>query len=371
MTQTIVIVAGNVRSLVANRGDLIWSWHDMGHTVKVAVPSYDFNDSIKVLPVEWKTISLRRAALNPLADLKALNEIRTAIRTWKPDVVFSYTAKPVIYGSLAAGLERVPRVYSMITGLGYARTGQGLKQRLALSAQRQLYRRALRVNNVVFFQNPDDEAVFLEEKLIGPETQRCRINGSGVNLDRFPLSLPAPDNPIVFLMIARLLRDKGVAEFVEAARILRGTGCRFVLVGPHDPNLPAAVSAAQLEEWKREGAVEFVGGVQDVRPYIKECSVFVLPSYREGTPRSVLEAMSMGRAIITTDAPGCRETVVDGENGFLVPVADVEGLVAAMKRFIENKELIHAMGLVSRRIAETKYDVREVNRIISETMGLA
>src|SRR5690606_30083769 len=147
---------------------------------------------------------------------------------------------------------------------------------------RQLYRRALRVNNAVFFQNPDDEAVFLEESLIGPKTQRCRINGSGVNLERFPLSLPAPDNPIVFLMIARLLRDKGVAEFVEAARILRDTGCRFVLVGPHDRSLPAAVSAADLEEWKRAGVVQLVGGVHDVRPFIKESSVFVLPSYREG-----------------------------------------------------------------------------------------
>lgn len=370
MTETILVVAGNVRSLVANRGDLIRSWQARGHKIKVVVPSYDFNHAIESLPVDWRTISLRRAGLNPVADLKALSEIRAAIRQWRPDVVFSYTAKPVIYGSLAASLERVPRIFSMITGLGYARTGTGPKQRLALQTQRWLYRHALRRNQAVFFQNPDDESVFVEEKLVGPSTQRCRVNGSGVNLERFPLRLPAPDCPVVFLMIARLLKDKGVAEFVGAARLLKDTGSKFVIVGPHDPSLPAAINLSQLEAWKQEGIVEFVGRVEDVRPYIEQSSVFVLPSYREGTPRSVLEAMSMGRAVITTDAPGCRETVVEGENGFLVPVADVNGLATAMRSFIQGKELIHRMGQASRRIAETKYDVHVVNRIISETMGL-
>ena len=366
----ILIVAGNVRSLVANRGDLIQSWYARGHDIKALVPSYDFNNAIKSLPIEWKTIALHRASLNPFTDLQTMFEIRMAIRTWRPDIVFSYTAKPVIYGSLAASMEGVSEIYSMITGLGYARTGTGFKQKLSLAMQRVLYRRALQVNKGVFFQNPDDESLFVEEKLIGSSVSRCRINGSGVNLERFHLSLPAPDSPVSFLMIARLLKDKGVQEFVEAARQLQGTGCKFVLVGPHDPTLPAAVSASLVEKWKEEAIVEFVGGVQDVRPYIERCSVFVLPSYREGTPRSVLEAMSMGRAVITTDAPGCRETVVEGENGFLVPVADANALVSAMRRFIQNKDLIHTMGQASRRIAETKYDVHIVNRIISETMGL-
>lgn len=370
MSQTILVVAGNVRSLVSNRGDLIRSWHARGHTVKAIVPDYDWNDSIETLPLEWATISLRRAGLNPVHDLVALREIREAITRWKPDVVFSYTAKPVIYGSLAASLERVPRIYSMITGLGYARTGKGFKQKVALAVQRQLYRRALRHNDAVFFQNPDDEALFVEELLLTESVKRCRINGSGVNLERYHLQLPAPDNPITFLMIARLLQDKGVAEFVEAARSLKHTGSRFVLVGPHDPSLPAAVPEADLEAWKKEGIVDFVGGVTDVRPYIKDASVFVLPSYREGTPRSVLEAMSMGRAVITTDAPGCRETVVDGDNGFLVPVADAQALARAMQQFIDTPELIHQMGLTGRRTAEEKYDVNIVNRVISETMGL-
>lgn len=370
MRQTILVVAANVRSLVANRGDLIRSWTSMGHRVKAVVPNYDWNPSIEDLPIEWTQISLRRQTFNPIADLTAYREIRQAIRAWRPDIVFSYSAKPVIYGSLAAAAERVPKIFSMITGLGYARTGSSFKQRLALAAQRQLYRQTLPYNDAVFFQNPDDEALFIEEKLLSPSVKRVRVNGSGVNLDYFDLRLPAPENPIVFLMIARLLVDKGVYEFVEAARRLRQRNVRFVLVGPHDQTLPAAVPLSQLEKWKTEGVVEFVGGVSDVRPYIERCSVFVLPSYREGTPRAVLEAMSMGRAVITTDAPGCRETVVNGKNGFLVPVKDVDRLVAAMQRFIHEPALIHEMGIASRHLAETKYDVRLVNETISRTMGL-
>lgn len=366
----IMVFAGNVRSLVANRGDLIKYWASLGHRIKAIVPAYDWNDSIERLPLEWETIDLRRASLNPLADLAAFKAIRRSINAWRPDTIFSYTAKPVLYGSLAAAKEGVPNIFSMITGLGYARTGRGLKQKLALSVQNQLYRRALRVNTAVFFQNPDDEQLFLKEKLISTSAKRCITNGSGVNLERFPLSWPPPEKPIVFLMIARLLYDKGVTEFVAAARELARPGLRFVLVGPHDPNLPAAITQDQLDNWKSNGAVEFVGGVSDVRPYIRESTVFVLPSYREGTPRSVLEAMSMGRPIITTDAPGCRETVDDGINGFLVPVGDHMALANAIKRFVDQPPLIQEMGMASRRIAEEKYDVKKVNAMITEVMGL-
>lgn len=177
----------------------------------------------------------------------------------------------------------------------------------------------------------------------------------------------------MFLVISRLLGDKGLIEFVAAATSLKARypEARFQLLGPHDPALPHAVPAFTVDAWRRNPAVELLGHQQDVRPFIERAHVYVLPSYREGTPRSVLEAMSMGRPIITSDAPGCRETVVDGENGFLVPPRTVEPLARAMERFLEEPALIPKMGLRSREIAEEKYDVRKVNAVIMRTMGLA
>lgn len=371
MGRRIVVIGGNVRSVVANRGDLIKSWTNRGHEVHVIVPHHGWNASIETLPVEWTTISLQRTGLSPVADLKALSEIRRVIRHLEPDIVFSYNAKPVIYGSLAATQERVPKIYSLITGLGYARNPKSFKQKVAFAVQERLYRHALQANSVVFFQNPDDEIFFVEKRLLGPATKRVLVNGSGVNLDQYPFTVPIPSEPVVFLFVARLLIDKGITEFVEAARRLRSRGAEFVVVGPYDATLPGSVPETFIKELEKDDVVTWVGGVEDVRPYLAKSSVFVLPSaYGEGTPRAILEALSMGRAVITTDAPGCRETVVPGENGFLVPTRDVNSLAAAMQMFIDNPSLIHEMGLASRRLAEAKYDVHKVNEAISNTMGL-
>ncbi len=223
---------------------------------------------------------------------------------------------------------------------------------------------------MVLFQNPDDRKALLSSGLISPKTSTVIVNGSGVDVARFaPAALP--DQPITFLLIARLLREKGISEYARAAAIIksRHLDAQFVLIGPLEPHLDA-IKEADIRGWVDEGTLTWGGAVSDVRPHIAASSVYVLPSYHEGTPRTVLEAMAMGRPIITTDAPGCRETVIEGQNGFLVPVRNVDKLADAMERFINNPSLLGVMGQHSRKIAETKYDVHLVNEVMLQAMGL-
>jgi glycosyltransferase involved in cell wall biosynthesis len=293
------------------------------------------------------------------------------LRRLRPDIVLAYTIKPVIYGSLACRLTGVQRCYSMITGLGYAfMGGVGLRQRLVGKLAPLLYRTALAGNAGVFFQNRDDLALFVNTGLLRAQHKALVINGSGVDTDYFrPAPLPA--GPVAFLLIARLLKDKGISEYAAAALAIkqRYPDTIFRLIGPLDPN-PAAISKEQTYAWHQAGVLEYLGEAKDVRPHLASCNVYVLPSYREGTPRTVLEAMAMGRPIITTDAPGCRETVTHGDNGFLVPVKDVGALAEAMQRFITHPEWIPRMGQRGREIAEIKYDVRKVNAAILRHMHL-
>ena len=234
-----------------------------------------------------------------------------------------------------------------------------------------LYRLGVSLTDRILFQNPDDESDFIQLGVVKDQSKVVRINGSGVNTESFPRKL-LPTGVPVFLFIGRLLTEKGIAEFVEAAAALnvRYPNARFVAVGPHDANLPHSVSGKTLERWRDGGIVEFIGGVSDVRIWLEQCTVFVLPSYREGTPRSVLEAMSTGRPVITTDAPGCRETVAHGLNGLLVPPRDAKALAAAMEQFLIDPSMIPRMAEESRRIAEETYEVRKVNRVILEAMEL-
>lgn len=304
-----------------------------------------------------------------LADLASLRALWRLFRELRPDVFLGYTIKPVIYGTLAAAVAGVPHRFAMITGLGYAFGRQEAKQRLVGGIARALYRLALARAERVFFQNPDDLTLFRDGGLLRSGEQAVIINGSGVDTDFFR-TVPLPSLP-VFLFIGRLLVDKGVREYAAAARVLRERHpqVRCLLVGWLDEN-PATIEAAELERWTADGDVEFLGRLDDVRPVFEQCSVYVLPSYREGTPRTVLEAMAMGRAVITTDAPGCRETVTDGENGFLVPVGDAVALADAMQRLVDEPALAERMGERGRRVAEDKYDVRKVNARILQTIGL-
>jgi glycosyltransferase involved in cell wall biosynthesis len=263
-------------------------------------------------------------------------------------------------------------MFAMISGLGYAfGEGGGLARALMRRLVGTLYRASLRHADGVFFQNPDDLADFQRLAIIGDRHKAIRVNGSGVDLGHYRSSPPRLEPP-TFLLIARLLKDKGIYEFVEAARRLRARHprARFCLIGPLDPN-PAAISARDLESWRAEGAIEYLGEAADVRPHLAETTAYVLPSiYREGIPRTLLEAMSTGRALITTDTPGCRETVRPGENGFLVPPGDAAALAEAIERFIARPDLAVSFGRRSRALAEELFDVRKVNAVMLEAMGL-
>ena len=370
------LVAGFSDSLIGFRKPLIIALFNKGLEVHVAAPELLANQTVilelTALGVVAHDISMQRTGMNPLADLRALLALWQLMRQIKPRYVLGYTIKPVIYGTLAAWLARVPQRFALITGLGFAFMGEEDNQRSRVRAVVQgLYRTALRHCHTVFFQNPDDEALFRQLKIVSAQANTCVVNGSGVDVAQFDVAPFSQQAAPRFLLIARLLGDKGVREYAQAAEQVKQQypDAQFDLVGWVDVN-PNSISQAELDQWIAAGTVNFLGRLSDVRPAIQNCSVYVLPSYREGTPRTVLEAMAMGRAVITTDAPGCRETVVGGDNGFLIPVKNADALAQAMLRFIEQPELIAQMGQRSRVIAEEKYDVHKVNAQMLKGMGL-
>lgn len=374
ITPRILLVASFPDSILHFRGPLMAALQRGGMEVHVAAPDLPPGSAWR-LPLEARGIGvhdipLRRAGMNPYADVLTLWHLWRLMRRLRPQRVLTYTIKPVIYGSLAAWLACVPQRYALITGLGYAFQGEGRRGAVRGLVQR-LYALALARVDKVFFQNDDDQALFRERGILAPGAASVVVNGSGVDVDDYNVE-PLADGAPRFLMIGRLLGDKGVREYARAARRIRAIHpqVRFGLAGWLDEN-PDAVSQQELDAWTADGTVEFLGRLQDVRPAIADCSVYVLPSYREGTPRTVLEAMAMGRAVITTDAPGCRATVRDGDNGLLVPVKSVDALVAAMSRFIENPGLAAKMGARARAIAVEKYDVHKVNEVMLREMGIA
>ncbi|WP_417315518.1 glycosyltransferase family 4 protein [Cycloclasticus pugetii] len=372
--KTFLLIASFPDSLIKFRGALLRALVAKGLSVHVAAPDISSAASVReelvLMGIQVHEIGLQRTGTNPLADLRAVLEMQRLMRKIKPDYVLGYTIKPVIYGSIAAWLAAVPKRFALVTGLGYAFTGEASGKRGVLRQLIQrLYRFGLSRCHKVFFQNPDDQALFRDLGLLSDVVPSRVVNGSGVDVAEYP-TRPFPD-ALSFLLIARLLGDKGVREYARAAQMVKRKHpeISFKLVGWIDDN-PDAIDPQELDEWVRSGTLEFLGKLADVRPAIEESSVYVLPSYREGTPRTVLEAMAMGRPVVTTDAPGCRETVEDGVNGFLVPVQSVDGLANAMARFVESPELMGRMGQSSRQIAEDKYDVRKVNDFMLSEMGI-
>ena len=315
MNPVFLLIASFPDSLINFRGALIESLISAGCEVHVAAPGLggapEISSKLRSLGVTIHNIPLQRVGMNPFKDLLLVLFLFRLIKNVKPSHVLGYTIKPVVYGSLAAWLSSVKHRFALITGLGYAFTGEaeGLRKVLR-TVIKQLYRFSLSRNSLVFFQNPDDEALFRELGILRPSISSCVVNGSGVDVTEYAVS-PLPERPS-FLLIARLLGDKGVREYAQAAAMLkqRFPAVTFKLVGWIDDN-PDAISQSELDAWVESEIIEFLGKLSDVRPAISESSVYVLPSYREGTPRTVLEAMAMGRPVITTDAPGCRETVVD------------------------------------------------------------
>lgn len=370
----LVILAGSAPSLLNFRGRLIAALVERGWDVVASAPDLDANVDARLrrMGVRYRPNRLARTGLNPLQDTRALLDLARWFRQERPEAVLSYTIKPVIYGTLAARLAGVQRVYCLITGRGHAlASGRAASTMLRMIASR-LYRASLKRSSLVMFQNPDDRAFFRRQRLLTKKTRTLVVNGSGVDLEHFA---PAPPRvePVTFLLIARLIWDKGIGEYVRAARALaaRYPDARFHLLGPADSN-PRAIPEPELAAWQRSGVITYLGATTDVRPFLAEASVFVLPSYYpEGVPRSILEALAMGRPIVTTNTPGCKETVDDGWNGFLVPARDAEALAQAMERFLADPALIAPMGACSRALAEQKYDVHKVNAHMLRAMGMA
>ena len=375
-----LMICSYLPSALNFRGKLLEAIQAKGYEIHVFAPYLtDFADELNQLQqlgYQVHEIPMQRTGTNPIKDLNTLMEMYRLIRQIQPDVVLCYTIKPVIYGTLAAWLARVPKRFALITGLGYAfQNVESGKRSLFQKMVYGLYGYALKHADKVFFQNPDDLKLFQDMHLLEANKPTVVVNGSGVNVQNFEV-MPLPLNAqgqvkASFLLIARLLGDKGVREYAGAARIIKAKypETEFHLVGWIDDN-PSAISQAELDTWVSEKTVNYWGKLSDVRPAIAASSVYVLPSYREGTPRTVLEAMAMGRAVITTDAPGCRETVSNGVNGYLVGVKSVDDLVQTMQYFVEDPKLITYMGQRSREIVLNKYDVHQVNKHMMTEMGL-
>lgn len=369
----IAIVASYAPSLLQFRGPLIKELVARGHKVLGVAPALDqkTHKGLTAMGAESVEFTLDRTGLNPLADLRSIRELTELFREWEPDVVMGYTPKGAIYASLAAARANVPRIVPMVTGLGYSfLPGGGLKGQLVRRVTERLYRRAFAVSHGVIFHNDDDARVLMAAGVVPRHISINVVRGSGVDLDHFR-EQPLPDiaEGLTFLMIARLVRYKGVEEYCEAAQRLFGQGvkARCLLVGPPE-NGPAAFPAEELLKFKP--AIRYLGPAEDVRRHLGRCHVYVLPSYGEGMPRTVLEALATGRPIITTDTRGCRETVHPRENGFLVPVGDPAGLASAMMEFFKRPDLLAPMSRKSRELAEAEFDVRKVNQSMIEALGL-
>jgi glycosyltransferase involved in cell wall biosynthesis len=311
---------------------------------------------MRELEVERIEVKIDRSGLNPLADLRLLSEYRQILKRVRPTADLGYTIKPNIYGSMAAASLGIPAIPN-VSGLGTAFIRGGPLQQIVTC----LYRAAFRRARVVFFQNGEDRQLFVDRRIVRADQAQV-LPGSGVDLDRLT-PVPIPVGPPVFLLVGRLLRDKGVIEFVEAARQLRGVlpGARFQLLGPIDVANRTAITRLELDRWAAEGVIEYLGTTEDVRPFIGAATAIVLPSYREGLPRSLLEAGAMARPLIAADVPGCRDVVEDGVNGYLCAVRDASSLASALRQLAElSVGQRSAMGGAARRKVQERFSEKVV-----------
>ncbi|MBN4079183.1 glycosyltransferase family 4 protein [Beggiatoa alba] len=303
-------------------------------------------------------LQMRRRSKNPLRELAAVLEIISIYRRERPDLVHHVALKPVLYGALAARFTGVSAVVNALAGLGYVFSSSQSRARILKRFVRAAFRALLnRQNSVVLLQNPDDQRMLIESKTILPE-RTALIRGSGVNIQRFRPSPELDDGSVMVTLVARMLRDKGILEFVEASRFLRQQGVQFraVLVGTPDPDNPTSISVSQLEAWQAEGLIEWWGKNNDIPSVWVQSHIAVLPSaYGEGVPMSLIEAAACGRPIITTDMPGCREIVQHEKNGLLVPIKDSKALADAICRLIENPGLRRQMGQEGRKLVEKEF----------------
>lgn len=361
-------------SLINFRGALIARMVGEGHEVIACAPDREPEvvAALSRMGVRFRQTPMARAGTNPLHDVRTLFHYLRLIRAERPDTVVAYTQKPIIYGGLAAQLTGQARFYAIMSGLGYVFSSEADGRRLLRAAVSRLYRTAIRRAGCVFVFNGDDRRMMLENGIVDDAQPVLQVAGSGVDIRHFALA-PMPAGPMTFLMMGRLMRDKGVGEYVAAARTIRARwpDARFLLLGRPETENPTGYGVSEMEEWGRDGLIDLLPETRDVRPYLAAAHVFVLPSYyREGLPRTILEALATGRPVVTTDMPGCREPIRPGENGFLVPPRDAVALAAAMALFLGDPALLGPMGDAARRTAVDGYDVDQVNRQLLDAMRL-
>jgi glycosyltransferase involved in cell wall biosynthesis len=363
----VLIALNTAWNLVNFRGGLIRALVSAGYEVVAVAPPDEFVPRLQALGCRYEPMPMDNQGTHLGRDLLLLWRLYRLLRRERPAVYLGYTIKPNVYGSLAARALGIP-VVNNISGLGAVFIKDTWLTRLV----RHLYRLALSRSARVFFQNEDDRRLFVEEELVRQEVTDM-MPGSGVELARFKATqLPAGGHNIRFLLIARMLWDKGVGEYVAAARMIKrhGANAECCLLGFLDVQNPAAISRAQMDEWVGEGIVTYLGETDDVRPHISAATCVVLPSYREGTPRTLLEAAAMARPIITTDAVGCREVVDDGVNGFLCRTKDASDLAQKMERMIAlSPEARTEMGQCGREKVERQFDEQIVIRKYLETIA--
>ena len=392
----IVVLTADANTLVYHRGDLIRDFAAAGcEVVTSAAEDYPHvQEFMRKIGARHRAISMVRSRVNPLSDLYTWRDMWDLFRSERPDALFAYTIKSVVYGCVIAALAGVPRIYALLPGLGFTFVKPvTLKQRLVSFVSRTLHKFALKRAHVIFMQNPDDKAL-LEEMNILPSGTPCHVTaGSGVNVEEFA-HVPLADDKdlqagkVRLVLVSRLLVSKGVAVFADAARVIktRHPNAEFHLIGPFDPN-PNRVTEDQVAGWVGEGIIQHHGMIRDVAGALKDKHVFVLPTwYREGVPHATLEGLATGKAIITTDSVGARETVKltssgiqqreadadvrEGQNGFLIRPQSVDALVEAIEHYMRRPMLAAEHGAQSRRLAEEVFDVRIVNALILREMGL-
>jgi glycosyltransferase involved in cell wall biosynthesis len=380
INKKIAIIGSTAYNLYNFRKDFIFACLEQGHQVYAFVSEYDdqWLDIIKNLGATPISYQLSRGGLNPLSDLYSIFQLINKIKEIQPDIVFSYSTKPIIYATLAAYKTNVPYIYGMIEGLGSPFTihkhGQSLKTKLIRFVQISLYRLAFPYLDKIIFLNRDDPKDLVHRYKLPHKNNAIEVLGPiGLNLQEYAYTKWDTEKNLSFIFIARLIAEKGIFEYLEAARIVKEKypDITFKIIGGLDPENPTGLKQEQLNQLIKTGIIEYAGFVKDVNQRIRESAVFVLPSYyREGVPRSTQEAMAIGRPVITTDVPGCNETVVDGVTGFLISKWDVNALVKKMIYFIEYPEQVNKMGYQGFLYAKKNFNADHINHRLLQILGM-
>ena len=370
----VMILSSLSWSLINFRGALIARMVAQGHDVLACAPDEEPEvlARLAAMDVRFRRTPMARAGTNPLHDARTLFHYLCLLRAERPDVVIAYTQKPIIYGGLASRLLGRSRYFAIMSGLGYVFSGEARERRWLRTAVSRLYRSGVRRAECIFVFNSDDHREMLDSGIVSPGQRVMQVPGSGIDVRHFAQA-PLPDGPFTFLMVGRLMRDKGVGEYVEAARLLRRKhpDARFLLLSRPETENPTGYSTADLRQWREEGLIEILPETRDVRSFVASSHVFVLPSYyREGLPRTILEALATGRPVITTDMPGCRDPIQPEVNGLLVPPRDTLALAAAMERLVSDPALVRNMAQAARQKAVDIYDVDKVNSMLLDVMRL-